>query len=319
MSTCDGTSCGLACLPSYKPCFGNCVGVNDPDFGCTANVCSACPALPNTLTVGCANGQCVPTGCATGYSDVDGVASNGCETLNPKSVKPSNLALWLEGDVGVFPDVTGVFQWNDQSGRGNDAVQSMATLRPQQALNLWPARANMPTIQFQGTQSLTVNLTALANPLGFTLLVAVARYGNTDNNMVLRAGGTALACCAAGAQALEIGWLMSSVFTLNPWCYPISSAVPPNGTTSFQALQATSFWDPGTYYQLDFGGSVLNTSMGFGCGNQGPTNMTGGTLGLGFSGNFNGLIAEVILYDAVLSGSERATVEAYLKAKWKTP
>jgi hypothetical protein len=83
--TCDGTTCGFACLTGFADCDAN------PANGCEANLASPtscgscaldCTALPGvTAAVGCQMGTCNLTGaCAPGRADCGGGASDGCET-----------------------------------------------------------------------------------------------------------------------------------------------------------------------------------------------------------------------------------------------
>ena len=86
-NACVGGTCGRACLPGYGDCDSN------PDNGCEAllsadNSCGSCTTSclgrPHT-----ARGACVGTApeqrcfltCAAGYTNCDGNAANGCETV----------------------------------------------------------------------------------------------------------------------------------------------------------------------------------------------------------------------------------------------
>jgi hypothetical protein len=69
----------VTCATDEKLCAGNCVKVDDPAFGCTPTSCDACQAPPNAAAA-CSGGQCTLGGCAAGFKNCDGDASNGCET-----------------------------------------------------------------------------------------------------------------------------------------------------------------------------------------------------------------------------------------------
>lgn len=93
-NACVGGTCGRVCLPGYGDCDSN------PDNGCEAilsadNTCGSCTtsclSRPHTT-----RGTCVGTStdrrcsltCAAGYTNCDGDAVNGCETV--LSADPAN-------------------------------------------------------------------------------------------------------------------------------------------------------------------------------------------------------------------------------------
>lgn len=69
------------CGPDAKLCFGVCVSVFDPSFGCAGGSCLPCPGFDGSI-VSCEMGACsVGTGgCGFPYADCDPTIP-GCETL----------------------------------------------------------------------------------------------------------------------------------------------------------------------------------------------------------------------------------------------
>src|SRR5437868_2555791 len=69
---------------------------------------------------------------------------------SPAQTLPVNtgLQLWLKSDAGVTTNSTGlVTKWADQSGIGNDAIQSDSTKAPSLVLN---SLNGIPTLRFPG-------------------------------------------------------------------------------------------------------------------------------------------------------------------------
>lgn len=58
-------------------CNGQCVGKNDPAYGCGAASCTPCAITHGTAQ--CAAGACAVKTCDKGYSDCNGAALDGCE------------------------------------------------------------------------------------------------------------------------------------------------------------------------------------------------------------------------------------------------
>src|SRR5262245_35175820 len=70
-----------------------------------------CSATVQHAMSTCNAGACDYTSCNTGYADVDGDRTNGCESTLPTGVaEASHLVLWLPGDK--WNGTT----WSDQSG-----------------------------------------------------------------------------------------------------------------------------------------------------------------------------------------------------------
>ena len=66
------------CATGQQMCFGSCVALTDPLYGCGNPTCAPCPS--GHSTVGCQGRTCVVTSCDPGYSDCNHVAADGCET-----------------------------------------------------------------------------------------------------------------------------------------------------------------------------------------------------------------------------------------------
>ena len=70
---------GGACTTDQKRCNGRCVSLSDPEYGCAASSCDACP-LPTRATAACDDsGACGIGRCATGFDNCNGKSDDGCE------------------------------------------------------------------------------------------------------------------------------------------------------------------------------------------------------------------------------------------------
>ena len=74
-------------------------------------------------------------------------SSNASLTVIVMPTNISNLLMWLKTDAGVRTNVYGIFQWNDQSGNGNNAYQNPGNTEPFYTNN---GLSGNPAIYFPG-------------------------------------------------------------------------------------------------------------------------------------------------------------------------
>lgn len=72
-----GVGGGPACKPNEKTCNGNCVGTNDPKFGCGPTACDPCQIA--NATAQCSSDKCTLQTCNANYGSCDSNPNNGCE------------------------------------------------------------------------------------------------------------------------------------------------------------------------------------------------------------------------------------------------
>ncbi len=77
VSSSGGSGGNDVCPDGQKRCNGNCVDIDDPEFGCTDDACDPCDLANADAT--CSEGACSIGGCADGYDDCDDKPGNGCE------------------------------------------------------------------------------------------------------------------------------------------------------------------------------------------------------------------------------------------------
>lgn len=242
--------------------------------------------------------------------------------------------LWLDGgdvdgdgvDGGAF---VGGTTWVDRSGNGADAVQASALLRPAVVAGAWNGRC---AVRFDGTEFMDVVPSAfgMLNGVAGATLFAVASTPVADNNQRVvmisngansgqsRAGlamfdqfGTSVGGSgdygAAGRRldsdgfqrieggAIVVGSLEQFVATFNYGAGELSLHV--DGVLE---TLATNFQTPGQTSPTD--------SVNIRLGADAALNVLRGEL--------TGDLAEVIVYNRVLTDSERQSVEQYLRMKW---
>ena len=82
-TTDSGTTPSADCPAGKQLCFGTCVSINDPLYGCGAPSCAPCKSTRSTM--GCAGGKCIVTACDSGYADCNTLPADGCETDRSKA------------------------------------------------------------------------------------------------------------------------------------------------------------------------------------------------------------------------------------------
>jgi hypothetical protein len=79
-----GATPGAPCPAGQQACFGACVSMTDPLYGCGNPSCTSCPSTHSTM--GCMGRSCVVAACDPGYADCNAKSADGCEVDLSKSV-----------------------------------------------------------------------------------------------------------------------------------------------------------------------------------------------------------------------------------------
>ncbi|HZU84171.1 MAG TPA: hypothetical protein VE987_14680 [Polyangiaceae bacterium] len=211
----------------------------------------------------------------------------------------SGLIVWYRGD-SVTANGTVVASLLDKSGTGDPnkvANQLSAGLRP--TLNAVDPNFNSnPTIQFNGSQYLVTGTftTPITQPTT-RFIVGLATGSGPD-------------------------YIIDSI---NP-SLQYSVSAPPGSIVQFNGGTLSigaNFAVPGIVIIVDNGASsscVLGTTV-LNSGNAGPNGATGLTIGAyaGTGFNLTGTIAEIIIYNRVLSATEIQAVAGYLQQRYGIP
>lgn len=249
------------------------------------------------------------------YSDLrftkdDGVTELAFEveewnSTAPIAANPTNVAgcqVWFKADAGVLTNASGrVTSWLDQSGRGRHATNNTADQQPalrQNALN------SLPAIRFDGMDDrLNFNATFLANT-GYTIFLVEGRLSSKASNWIIR--GTDADGEASRNKNLHVGYRDNITFAHAQYSNDYNMDVPGYSSQQFEV------------YTLDCGDSkhtwLNGTLLGSAADSSKLLSYNGASVG--GNGAYQGEIAELIIYNRILSKREMAGVHLYLKHKY---
>jgi len=215
--------------------------------------------------------------------------------------KPTRIpgnAFWLRADLGVTSGAT--FTWADQSGSGDPNKNATATGAARPTAN--PNNAgfnNKATIDYTSTQFLLTGVWAVPVPQPFSLFVVGDTPGTTSNYRALSDQGANWGVFSQGDLPSYIDG--ATVASPGDWRNPgaLGSVIAAsNGTLYFNSSHSYQFRSVG--------------------GAHGVTNMNvGGYLdGLSPAFNWAGSLAEVVLYNRVLSDPEISQLMTYFGTRY---
>jgi probable HAF family extracellular repeat protein len=231
----------------------------------------------------------------TGYSNEAGATTPAAGSGLPLS----GLRGWFKADAGMAPGKVSI--WPDQSGKLMDAMAKPAIRQPSLIAN---AIGNRPVVRFTGSEWLTMPdlMNGATNGEAFLvtratadtpsvarrawdlgLVSAPSAYAYTDGNIYESTGSTSGYIIGDPAVSL------TNVLVLDVLSKPGEWVARLNSTRLYRSTTNTVSWDSTPV----LGGSDIYTAN---C--------------------YAGDIAEVILYDRVLSNEERDAVGRYLNGRW---
>ena len=223
----------------------------------------------------------------------------------------SGLQLWLDAST-ISAGTTSVSTWADQSGNSRDATASGSAMPTYTASNaLFSGRA---TVSFDGNDFLS---SALASSMGITgnsartIFFVFSQDSSASRNILgygTNSGGNLFDVAATGQRIAGhfysspfVGSGSSQSFTLNQM------------TVGTALYDGTNFE---TYLHDDaFNGLASSTPYPLNTGDS--TFRIGGGIYSGYN-NFNGDLAEVLVYSGALSDADRSAVDGYLRTKYTT-
>jgi hypothetical protein len=212
----------------------------------------------------------------------------------------SGLQLHLRSDAAVVADSNGlVSEWLDQSGNGNNAFQTT----PGQLPTLTPNQINgLPALSFNGTNALNLPYNMMQNATAGEIIGVVYVANNPNQFSMVWNFGTGLGSSYYNGQHFDdFGNSDTSTIAQTPletgqyFIYDASIDATGRYTYFFNGI---SEW---TRTGLTVGFQLYPDIGGYG----------GGTL--------IGDVAEVIVYNRVLTSGERTTLGAYLLGKYAFP
>ena len=227
------------------------------------------------------------------------------QNLNPwpAAVLPTGLCAWYRADAGVWPGPGNqVDQWPDLSGHGYHAVQAGSPDQQPQ----WVADAlhGHPALRFDGSNDYfdLPDLMAGATAGEIFVVARLRDFSNPYNGLVHFGTGYATVY-ADGAVWDDFG-----TNAQNPYAYPDTPALT-------QPHLYDSSVSPNGESILRFNGAEVGRRTG-----QGVSFSVNPEIGADRFGEcFKGDIAEVLVYDRVLSAAEREAVSTALADKYDLP
>jgi hypothetical protein len=226
----------------------------------------------------------------------------------PASPPTSGLALWLKADKGVTTNNDGtVSQWADQSGLGNNAVQTVSTSAPKLVTD---PKTGKPAVEFDGTSSY---LAAASTP-SLVIQADISTFCSFD---------------IADVAAAHILWSKSTNARAYPWICGVAGGGAMSFTRGnvdgFNPVTSTSVVSPGTpvVAGVSLAGSLASHYLdaqpvgsgvfGYGALDQGAALVIGALDD--FTSPFAGMLSELLIYNRALSGSDLDLANAYLAAR----
>lgn len=252
-------------------------------------------------------------------------------TNTPNTI--SGLSLWLDANVGVLNSSStaatnnnAVATWQDQSGSNRNLTQSVATRRP---LLLTNQKNNKSVLRFDGVDDVLFSTTAgfMYNSGSVTILTVVKGNPSFNRELISERSSTTIS---------EYIILQSKPYGSNNPSPILNSWIRVNSTLLLQRTTSGTNRDYGTAFDniwrmvgaIDTGNSYTAYIDGVGSQtvnydisrvNASAVNFQYLHVGAGNSAGslaFAGDIGEIIVYNRVLTVSERIGVQNYLKNKW---
>ncbi|MEE9510293.1 MAG: LamG-like jellyroll fold domain-containing protein [Candidatus Bathyarchaeia archaeon] len=215
--------------------------------------------------------------------------------------------LWLDASdrPTVIESSDLVSQWTDKSGKDNDTdVQSTGTKQPTTNAT---TQNGKNILDFDGGDFFAQALAIRTIPSGNNTLFTIASTTNDTSNervLFMGVGGGTRYGLTMSSNSGQVDYLSGTS----------GAAVSLSGVTKSD-LNIYSCFRDGTTLSISLNGATAVTGTG-GADNSSIDEASIGSYRLGVSSFLNGSIAEIIMYDRVLSSAEIASVETYLSNKW---
>jgi hypothetical protein len=261
----------------------------------------------------------------------------GCQIDPPSEIPQRGLTLWLKADVGLTVIGTSVSQWADQSGNGNDAVQSDAENRP---MFIPDGLSGKPVLRFNGVNDRLgfigkSVMSSISMFIVFRMDSALSSanvydvpimFGNRHSEGHIYGMGTLTRFMSIQPDTVNffvgpshsVRAVASNVVAYGKWnnLSVVSDRTVWNTTVHVGGLKAPII----TVGANIFLAVPLGNSDGTGMGGVGSPRKVEGSTDIPADVIDSACeIAEVIVYDRPLTDSLRNTVEHYLAAKYNLP
>lgn len=225
----------------------------------------------------------------------------------PKIGSPSDiggLVFWVKADAGVLDasnnpitvNNTAVKTWQDFSGNNNHVTQSTVSLQP---LYKTLAQNSLPTIQFDGLDDV-MNLTSKVTTARTVFFVTKWTGGSVNDYRIIFGDPTDF---YFHGDLGATGRLFYS--DPNATTFPQIDAIYSGTKYVNKVLTAHNSVLRNTSFNVTTVKTTSNAAFSNFCNDR------------GFAGRgFYGQMAEIIVYNSLLSDADRGVVESYLMTKW---
>jgi len=247
---------------------------------------------------------------------------------SPSPIPTTGLQLWLKADAGVTLNGSTVSKWADQSGKGNDAIQPDL---PRQPLLVKDGLNGKPTIRFDGLSRLGLTGSKRMTQISLFIVFKMDSGTYVSHNLIdfgdIDAEGSVW---GVNLQTSYTGFAQDIV-NIFAGQYSEVRAVAPRcaafgvwhsiSVVTDRVMSTTTVRENAIDAQTTLPHNNLSISVPIG----NPTGTGGQIAGPDGTQPPPGRtaakcdIAEVILYDRVLSDSLRRSVEQYLGMKYQLP
>jgi alpha-tubulin suppressor-like RCC1 family protein len=237
-----------------------------------------------------------------GYSDYSNEASV-TTTASGATLPMSGIKLWLRGDFGVVSNVNNlVTTWTDESGNGNSATAGTSTA----PLAVGNAIGNKPALRFNGqnTSMGLPNLLQGATAVEAFVILRAASTSPSGNRGLWSFGSN-----YRNAYPQSNGQIVDDFGSGNR--YTFSPNAPITEQHLYNVVSSSTEWTSRMNGAVQF--TYASNGVGFW---PWPVLGSGGAVSGYGSTNFDGDIAEVLMYDHALTQSERDAVTAYCMGKY---
>lgn len=217
-----------------------------------------------------------------------GILGGGGAPFSPASI--SGLQLWYKADaITGLNDGDPVATWTDQSGNGRNATQASATLKPLYKTNILNGMAG---VLFDGSN----DLMSIVYDIPAATSIFIVYSGWSSGSLIGNNGANPDMLQRATTNFPDVNW--PSIAT--------SQSMADN-----KILTMLYNYTSDSYTVRMDGASVGTSAAAADVTTPGAI-----TIGQSYNEPLAGYLHEVILYNAVLSAGNYASVEAYLAARW---
>jgi len=220
----------------------------------------------------------------------------------------AGLNLWLPADQIVATDGDPLDDWKDRSGNAYDYTQSTSGDRPTYKANI--VNGN-PVVRFNGTNQYFTGPNHLTGLTAATILIVMK--SDNDPPVVGDGGLWRLGSDTSSGSANHVPYTDGVIYdgAGSNTRYTVGDPTP-----SLAAWRAYSIVTSSSEWTARLDNSTLYTTGSNTVGWRTAPLLGKTTNNLGYSGFFDGDIAELLIYDSALGSTDRASLQTYFAAKY---